>query len=84
MYVLAEKMKSDLEKAINRRNLKYALEAVQLALSIFGGFLSFKGAMAGDSPNKFGGAQAILGGAQGVFYNSYYCLNRYLKTLANH
>ena len=68
MNVLADKMKKDLEKAVNRRGVKLALEAVQLALSLFGGFLSFKGATK-DKDNKdlFGAAGAILGGAEQVF-----------------
>ena len=67
MNVLADKMKKDLEEAINRRKVKMALQLVQLALSLFGGFLSFKGATK-DKENKdlFGAGGAILGGAEQV------------------
>ena len=67
MYTLAEKMKKDLEAAINRRNVNLALEAVQFGLSLLGGFLSFKGATNDKNKiDKFGGGNAILGGATTV------------------
>ena len=64
MNVLAVNMSKDLEKAVNRRGLKIALEVVQLALSICGGSISFKGA------SPFGVAAAIFYGAKKVFLHS--------------
>ena len=67
MTALAEKMKKDLKAAINKRGVKLFLEAAQFALSLFGGFLSFKGANKDkDNRDIFGGANAILGGVTTV------------------
>ena len=64
MYELATEMKTSLEASVNRRNLLYALEAVQLALSLFGGVFSFMGAKA--DKKKFGRFGAINSGVQTV------------------
>ena len=78
MYELATKMKTSLEAAVNRRNVLYALEAVQFALSLLGGVFSFMGA----KPKKqkttkrtmsFGQFGAINSGVQAVSIRKVFC-----------
>lgn len=63
MRKLAKKIKNDLKIAVNKRNVSFALEMAQMALTLFGGFLSFKGEIKDKvSINEFGVAGVILQG----------------------